>query len=81
MTSLYDMLYEIDNSFDGIHLDKIEGYSIVGEIRSGADEHPIQYRALTNVRPGEDDPFEGLGWTPTEAVRNLLKSLNGKGAK
>ena len=76
MTSLYDMLYHIDNYFEGIQFDKIEGISIIGSPRSGGDEHPIQYFARTKVRNGEDDPFEGVGWTPSEAVRNLLKELN-----
>lgn len=77
MISLYEMLEEIDNSFDGIAFDKIEGYSIVGEVRSGAFDHPIQYIAKATIRPGEDDPFEGVGWTPSEAVRNLLNQLKG----
>lgn len=76
MTSLYDMLYQIDNDFEGIQFDKIEGISIIGSPMSNAGDHPIQYFAKTKVRPGEDDPFEGIGWTPSEAVRNLLKELN-----
>ena len=78
MTSIYDMLYEIDNSFDGLYFDKIEGFSLVGEVRSNAFYHPIQYRALTTTRHGDDGPYEGIGWTPAEAIRNLLKSLTQK---
>jgi len=73
---LYDMIYEIDNSFEGLHFEKIEGFSCVGDVRSNALIHPIQYKAITNVRPGDDDVFEGIGWSPSEAVRNLLKTLN-----
>lgn len=73
--SNYDLIYEIGEVIDGIYLDRIEGYPLVGSPRSGAPEHPIQYIALTNVREGEDDPFQGTGWTPNEALRNLYKKL------
>lgn len=73
--TVYDMIYEIDNIVDGIRFEKIEGVSILGDVRSDARIHPIQYYAYTNTRPGEDDPFEGVGWTPSEAIRKLLKSL------
>ena len=77
MNSLYDNIVAINNcKLDGIWFDKIEGYSCIGDVGSNAPMHPIQYRALTTVRPGDDDPFEGIGWTPSEAVRNLLKLLN-----
>lgn len=75
MTNLYDMLYQIDNDFEGIRFDKIEGISIIGSPMSNAGEHPIQYFAKTKVRPGDDEPFEGIGWSPAEAVRKLLKVL------
>ena len=74
--TVYDMIYAIDNLIEGIHFEKVEGVSILGDVRSGADVHPIQYRAYTNTRPGEDEPFEGIGWSPSEAIRNLLKLLN-----
>jgi len=73
--TVYEMIFEIDNKIDGIHFEKIEGVSILGDFRSGAYNHPIQYRAYTNTRPGEDEPFEGIGWSPSEAIRNLLKHL------
>lgn len=75
MNSTYDNISEINSIIDGIWFDKIEGYSCVGDYRSGAYNHPIQYCAKTNSRPGDDDPFEGVGWTPLEAIRNLLKVL------
>lgn len=75
MTSLYDMLYEIDNKFEDVHFEKIEGHSLVGSPMSNAQHHPIQYIATSNIIPGYDEPFEGIGWTPTQAVRNLLKIL------
>lgn len=70
------MLYEIDNDFDGIFFDKITGISIVGEVMSEAFKHPIQYVAETTIRDGDDDCFKGVGWSPSEAIRNLLKVLN-----
>jgi len=76
MKSNYDIISEINNLKTGIWFDKIIGYSLVGDVRSGADVHPIQYFAYTNIPDGSDDAFEGSGWTPSEAFRNLLKSLN-----
>lgn len=75
MTRLYDLIYKIDNTLEGIYFDKIEGISVIGSPLSNALDHPIQYFARTNILPGMDDPFEGIGWTPTEAVRNLLKDI------
>lgn len=69
----YDLIYELANVVQGLWLDKIEGYPTVGDMDSFL--HPIQYRALTNTRVGDDDPFEGIGWTPSEAMRNLRKTL------
>ncbi len=75
MKSVYDNIYEIDNSFEGLHFDKVVGISIIGSPRSGANEHPIQYRATTNCRQGDDDCYEGIGWSPSEAIRNLLFNI------
>jgi len=74
-TSIYDRIVEIDTMIDGIYFEKIEGISIVGEPLSNSPIHPIQYRAITNTLPGMDDPFEGIGWTPSEAIRQLLQSI------
>jgi len=71
----YDLIYEIGETLEGVRFDHLEGYSCLGDYRSGADIHPIQYRALTNTRPGDDDPFEGIGWSPNEALSNLYKTL------
>ena len=71
----YDLVYEIGEIIPDIRLDHLEGYSCLGGYGSGADVHPIQYIALTNVRPGDDEPFEGIGWSPNEALRNLRKTL------
>jgi len=71
----YDLIYEIGEILEGVRFDHLEGYSCLGDYRSGADIHPIQYRALTNTRTGDDDPFEGIGWSPNEALRDLYKTL------
>ena len=71
----YDIIQKINEQQTGIWFDKIVGYSLVCDYRSGADVHPIQYFAYTNVPDGSDDPFEGVGWSPSEALRELLKSL------
>ena len=73
--SNYDLIYNIGEIIDGVYFEKIEGYSLVGSPLSNAHKHPIQYHAYTNVRSGDDDPFEGVGWTPNEALRNLYKEL------
>lgn len=79
MRSIYDLIVEIDNCpIEGIFFDKIEGYSCVGDVRSNAYEHPIQYVALSTSFPGMDAPFQGIGWTPAEALRNLLGDINKK---
>ncbi len=74
--TVYDMIYEIDYRFDdSIWFGKIEGVSVLGDVGSNAYLHPIQYIASTKPRPGDDEPFEGVGWTPSEAIRNLHKTL------
>lgn len=76
MKSMYDMIYEIDNNFQGFSFGEIKGVSIIGSPCSDAEEHPVQYSATSTIRRGDDDAFCGIGWTPSEAVRNLLKIMN-----
>lgn len=73
---LYKAIEKIETVFDeyGIWFDHLEGWRCEGW-RSNPYDHPIQYRALSNVRNGDDDPFEGEGWTPLEAIEDLTKSL------
>lgn len=76
MKSIYDMIVEINNcKIDGVWFDYIKGYPLVGDILSNAGEHPIEYTAYSTLRSCDDDPFEGTGWTPREAIRNLLKQI------
>lgn len=73
--SNYEIIDDINHLIEGIYFEKIEGYACVGDIRSNAFEHPIQYYALTNVRDCDDDAFQGVGWTPYKALFNLRKVL------
>jgi len=77
MKNTYDLIEEINNSFDGIWFEKIKGISMVGEIRLpfNSYKYPIMYYAMTNCRDGDDNPFQGEGHTPVQAIRNLLKVL------
>lgn len=70
--SNYDLIERINNlMIDGVVFDKIEGYSCMGDIRINAYKHPIQYTAYATIAKGDDDAYEGVGWSPNEALRNL----------
>jgi hypothetical protein len=71
----YDLVYEIGEVIKGVWFDHIEGHSCLGDYGSDAQNHPIQYRAITNTREGDDDPFEGIGWSPSEALRDLYRII------
>ena len=64
-------LQEIEN-LDWVEFDCLRPYSTYGDWRP---PYPYQWMATTRVRPGDDDPFEGVGGTPLEAVKDLYKSL------
>lgn len=66
---------EVDNTIDCVWFEKIEGYSCIGDYKSGAIYHPIQYTAKTNCPEGWDDGFEGIGWSPLMAIKSLLKVI------
>lgn len=71
----YNLIVAINDCHNDLWLDHIEGFPIVGDFRSGAYDHPFQYRAMTNVRDGDDDAYEGIGWTVKEALTVLLSVL------
>jgi hypothetical protein len=52
----------------GLQFAKLEAFSTAGGIRP---PYPYQWRATTVVRAGEDEPFEGLGGSLLEAMREL----------
>lgn len=52
----------------GWDFDRLEAYCTDGDIRP---PYPYQWRALTKLVPGYDDPFEGIGGSPLEAMRHL----------
>ncbi len=47
---------------------KLEAFCTDGDIRP---PYPYQWRAVSTLISGDDDPFEGLGETPLKALRNL----------
>ena len=51
---------------------KLEAICTDGDIRP---PYPYQWRATSTMIPGDDDPFEGLGETPIEAIRNLYNQM------
>ena len=58
----------------GCELAKLEVFCTDGDIRP---PYPYQWLATNKIRPGEDDPWEGIGSSPFEAVREpylLIKS-------
>lgn len=55
-----------------VEFDKLEATCTDGDIKP---PYPYQWRATTKIRPGEDDPFEGLGGTPFEAIKELWKHV------
>lgn len=50
----------------------IEVYCTDGDIRP---PYPYQWRAISTMIQGDDDPFEGIGGSPLEALRNLYKEM------
>lgn len=51
---------------------KLEAFCTDGGIRP---PYPYQWLATSTLLPGDDDPFEGIGETPLEAVRNLYAQM------
>lgn len=50
----------------------LEAICTDGDIRP---PYPYQWRAISTLIPGDDDPFEGLGESPLEALRNLYADM------
>jgi len=51
---------------------KLEAFCTDGDIRP---PYPYQWRATSTLLLGDDDPFEGLGETPFEALKNLYAQM------
>lgn len=47
---------------------KLEAFCTDGDIRPS---YPYQWRATSTMVSGDDDPFEGIGEMPLEALKNL----------
>lgn len=54
----------------GLEFGTLEAFCTDGDIRP---PYPYQWLAKTKLREGEDDPYEAVGGSPLEAVRNLYK--------
>ena len=54
----------------GLPFGYLKAYSTAGDIRP---PRPYQWEAVAKSRPGDDDSYSGLGWTPIEAVRKLYR--------
>ncbi len=66
-TFYLDKIEEMGRKFE-----KLEAISTAG---SPMAPYPYQWRATSNRFEGEDDPFEGLGSSPIEAIHALYKSI------
>lgn len=68
-TSYLDAIKElaVDREFS-----KLEAVCTDGDLRP---PYPYQWRATSTLLAGDDDPFEGIGESPLEALRNLYKEM------
>jgi hypothetical protein len=57
---------------DGHEFATFEAQCTDGDIRP---PYPYQWIAKSTMIPGDDDPFEGIGATPLEALRDLHKEM------
>lgn len=60
----------IGDDFYAIHV-----HSTAGDIRP---PYPFQWIAYSKIFDGDDDPYEGFGGTPYEAVQNLYVKLRNR---
>jgi hypothetical protein len=67
-----DLTFYLDEIRQKFHLefDKLEAFCTDGDIHP---PYSYQWRATTKIREGEDDPFEGLGGSPLQAIHKLWK--------
>ncbi len=66
-TFYLDEIKELGGEFE-----KLEAICTDGGFRP---PYPYQWRATTKIIKGDDDPCEGLGGSPLEALRHLYKSF------
>lgn len=52
----------------GFEFEKLEAFCTDGDI---CPPYPYQWRAVTKIQSGQDDPFEGIADEPLRAVHNL----------
>ena len=68
-TFYLDAIKELDMDRE---FSKLETFCTDGDIRP---PYPYQWRATSTTLVGDDDPFEGLGGNPLEALRNLYLQM------
>lgn len=61
------------NDTGWVEFDSVRAVSTAGDIRP---PYPYQWIAATKPREGDDEPFEGLGATPLQAVKELYELLS-----
>lgn len=57
----------------GLEFDKLQAICTDGDFKP---PYPYQWIAYTKRREGEDDPYEGVGASPLEALTALHKYIN-----
>ena len=67
ITFFMDKIREMEFEFD-----KLEAYCTDGDIKP---PYPYQWRATTKIKHGDDDPFEGIGGSPFEAISELYRQV------
>ena len=68
-TFYLDKIKELDI---GREFAELKAYCTDGDIRP---PYPYQWIATSTMLVGDDDPYEGIGESPLEALRNLYKSM------
>lgn len=65
-----DRIRELGGEFD-----KLQAFCTDGDIRP---PYPYQWLATAKIIEGDDDPCEGIGERPLEALRELYKSVKSR---
>jgi len=68
----YTFFLDKIKEFDLREFDKLEVFCTDGDIKPF---YPYKWRATSKIKSGDDDPFEGFGNSPLEALRNLYHEM------
>lgn len=69
LTFYLDKIKELEM---GREFTKLEAFCTDGDIKP---PYPYWWRATSTMVVGDDDPFEGVGETPLQALRNLYAEM------